>query len=83
MPVGDVLVHREDGEAFLLHVPSGRYFGLNETGLVVWDALVAGEAAGPALQARWPGRTREQCDADAAVLLEALRDAGLVSDAGS
>jgi hypothetical protein len=80
VPVDDVLVHREDGDAFLLHVPSGRYFGLNQTGLVVWDALVAGDDPGAALHLRWPRRTPEQCQSDAAALVDALRNASLVSD---
>jgi len=36
---GDV-VHRTIGnEAFLLDLASGRYFGLNRTGAVFWEAL--------------------------------------------
>ena len=44
-PADDVILHEQDGEAFLLHVPSGKYFGLNETGLVIWKALVAGDSS--------------------------------------
>jgi hypothetical protein len=80
VPVGDVLLHREAGEAFLLHVPSGRYFGLNQTGTVVWEALVDGTDPTDALQARWPSRPMEQCRSDCAALLASLRAAGLVSD---
>ena len=53
-PVDDVILHEQEGEAFLLHVPTGKYFGLNRTGLVVWKALVAGEDPVAQLGARWP-----------------------------
>jgi hypothetical protein len=73
----DVLCHEEVGEAFLLHVPSGRYFGLNPTGLTVWKALVAGEDPLVAVRERWPGTPEDVCRADIDNLLAALADAGL------
>jgi hypothetical protein len=82
-PVEDVILHEEEGEAFLLHVPTGRYFGLNRTGLVVWKALVAGEDPVAALARRWPGVAAEERRADAAGLVEALLGAGLARPAAS
>lgn len=78
VPVEDVLVHREAGEVLLLHVPTGRYFGLNPPGAVVWDALVAGDDPSLSLLERWPSRSLEQCRADADELLRALDAAGLL-----
>lgn len=81
-PADDVLVHREDGEAFLLHVGSGRYFGLNPTGLLVWEALVAGDDPVAAVRERWPSLDVATCAADVDALLRDLLDAGLVHRTG-
>jgi hypothetical protein len=78
VPTEDVILHEQDGEAFLLHVPTGKYFGLNRTGLVVWNALVAGEDPVAHLASRWPDVPADVRQADAARLVEALMDAGLV-----
>jgi hypothetical protein len=75
--VDEVLLHEEQGEAFLLHVPSGRYFGLNRSGVVVWSALRAGEDPVDAMQAEWPARDRAGLEADVKALLDALLTAGL------
>lgn len=77
-PTEEVILHEQEGEAFLLHVPSGRYFGLNETGLVIWKALLAGEDPTEALGHRWPDVPTADRRADADSLMEALRGAGLV-----
>jgi hypothetical protein len=82
-PADDVLVHQEDGSAFLLHVASGRYFGLNPTGLLIWEALVAGDDPAAALQARWPDLDPTTSAADVDALLRGLLDAGLVRSIGS
>ena len=82
-PVEDVILHEEKGEAFLLHVPTGRYFGLNRTGLVVWKALVAGEDPADELARRWPDVAAEARRADAAALIEALLGAGLARAASA
>jgi hypothetical protein len=76
----DVILHEEDGNAFLLHVASGRYFGLNRSGLVVWHALVAGGDPIDELAAEWPNRSRELLRVDAEQLLQQLKQAGLVSE---
>lgn len=73
-----VVCHEEDGEAFLLHLETGRYYGLNPAGLVVWKALGAGEDPVAALRRRWPSVPEERCRADCEGLLESLREAGLL-----
>lgn len=82
-PADEVILHEQEGEAFLLHVPSGRYFGLNETGLVVWKALLEGTDPAEELGRRWPDVSPEDRQADAESLVEALVGAGLVRAAGS
>lgn len=77
VPADDVLLHEEEGEAMLLHVGSGRYFGLNRSGVVVWQALVAGADPVAAMLARWPDLDPAVCRADADALVEALIEAGL------
>lgn len=74
----DVILHEEHGEAFLLHVASGRYFGLNHSGVVVWNALVKGADPLDELCAEWPGRDRALLERDAEALLAQLLEAGLV-----
>ena len=41
-PKPDVLVRELDGEAVLLDLASGHYFGLNATGVRIWALLAAG-----------------------------------------
>ena len=77
----DVLFHEDAGEAFLLHVPSGRYFGLNPTGLEIWKALLAGTDPVAALAERWPDVPEATCRDDAARLLGELQAAGLIRPA--
>ena len=82
-PTEGVILKEADGDAFLLHVECGRYFGLNRSGLVIWQALTAGRDPVAALGERWPDVPRERFQADADALLGSLRDAGLVADAPS
>jgi len=77
-PAEDVILHEQEGEAFLLHVPTGKYFGLNRAGLVVWKALVAGEDPVTKLGDRWPDTPIDVRRADANRLLDAMVEAGLV-----
>jgi coenzyme PQQ synthesis protein D (PqqD) len=79
-PADGVIVHEAAGDAFLLHVESGRYFGLNRTGLVVWQALVDGTDPVDALAGRYPGVARATLGDDAAALLSSLRTAGLLDE---
>ena len=73
-----VLYHEEAGEAFLLHIPTGEYFGLNPSGVVVWKALRDGLDPEAELARHWPDVPRESLRVDVVRLLEALREAGLV-----
>ncbi len=81
LPAPDVLLQEQDGEAFLLHVASGRYFGLNRTGLTIWQAIVDEEDPLQALAQRWPAVPDDVRRRDVDALLTALLDAGLVRDA--
>ena len=78
IPAQDVILHEEAGEAFLLHVPSGRYFGLNRAGLVVWESLVSQGDPMAALSARWPAVSEQRLRADLTEVMAALEQAGLV-----
>lgn len=78
----DVVCHEEAGEAFLLHVGSGNYYGLNESGLAVWKALAAGADPVAALHDRWPATPLERCRSDCERVVEGLRQAGLVVATG-
>ncbi len=42
----DVLVRALDGEAVLLDMASGKYFGLNEVGARIWELVEKGESLG-------------------------------------
>ncbi len=77
-PGDEVLYHEEAGEAFLLHVPTGEYFGLNPTGVVVWKALTDGADPEEELAGRWPDVPREALRRDIDQLLETLSAAGLI-----
>lgn len=78
--VADVILHEEDGEAFLLHVGSGQYYGLNRSGLIVWNAIA--ESADPVerLRAEWPNRSSDELQNDADGLLNRLLQAGLICE---
>ncbi|MBI3467551.1 MAG: PqqD family protein [Planctomycetes bacterium] len=41
----DVLVQELDGEAVLLHLQTGKYFGLNSMGFRMWQLLVSSHSA--------------------------------------
>jgi hypothetical protein len=75
-----VLMHEQDGEAFLLHTDSGRYFGLNRTGVAIWRALESGDDPFEALGERWPDVPAEVRRRDVEGLLDRLRAAGLVTE---
>ncbi|HUR79005.1 MAG TPA: PqqD family protein [Acidimicrobiales bacterium] len=76
----DVIMHLEQDEAFLLHIGSGRYFGLNHSGVIVWNALVNGTDPVDQLGTRWPNRPAELLRSDANALIERLATAGLVKE---
>lgn len=76
-----ILMHEEDGDAFLLHSGTGKYFGLNRTGVVVWRAIEAGSDPVAALGERWPDAPEADRRRDVEALVARLREAGLVTDA--
>ena len=39
---GDVLIRELDGEAVLLHLETGTYFGLNPVGTRIWQLIAEG-----------------------------------------
>ena len=77
----DVVLKEQEGDAFLLHVPSGRYFGLNRSGLVIWEALNDGGDPVEALGKRWGAVPEEQRRADVEKLVGTLLEAGLLQEA--
>lgn len=73
-------MQEQEGEAFLLHVESGRYFGLNRSGVVIWRALEQGADPVEALAQRWPDLPLDVRKRDAEALLARLAETGLVRD---
>jgi len=73
-------MHEQDGDAFLLHVSSGRYFGLNRAGVIVWRALEAGDDPVEALGRQWPDLPADVRKRDVDVLLARLAETGLVTE---
>ena len=71
-----------DGEVIILDVPSGRYFGINDVGAVVWgllDGTHDRDAIVDAVTAEFD-IDRNTAAADLDALLAQLVDAGLVVD---
>ncbi len=71
-----------DGEIIILDVPSGRYFGINDVGAVVWgllDGTHDRDAIVDAVTAEFDV-DRDTAAADLDALLDQLVDAGLVVD---
>lgn len=76
----DVLVRALDGEAVLLDMASGKYFGLNEVGARIWELIEKGERAG-AIRAAIIAEfevDEERASADLAALVAELEARGLV-----
>ena len=78
-----ILMQEQEGDGFLLHTSSGRYFSLNRTGVAVWRALEAGQDPVDALGERWPDIPLEVRRRDAEALIARLKAAGLVTDAAN
>jgi hypothetical protein len=74
-----------DGEAVLLHLASGTYFTLNETGTLVWDLLDRERTPAELLDAMIDAFEveRETARQDLAQLLDALVERGLIDVVGS
>ena len=81
----DVLFQELDGDAVLLSIKTGEYFGLNPTGAHVWQAVSTGSSLSEALDSLY-----ETYDIDKAVLAEdvvlflrSLADLGLLTNDSS
>ncbi|ORC32661.1 hypothetical protein B4O97_16000 [Marispirochaeta aestuarii] len=75
-----VLATQLDGEAVLMHVERGIYFGLNEVGAFVWKLMTT-----PVLVRNLCDAVTEEfdvslkvCSPDIQALLEKLKDEGLI-----
>ena len=79
----DVLVRNLDGEAVLLDLASGTYFGLNEVGARVWELIEAGATVGSIKKTLVDEFEVEEpvLAADLGALFQSLLDRGLVSAA--
>jgi hypothetical protein len=71
------------GEAVVLHLDSGLYFGLDEIGAHVWQCLTQGDGPRTGLQLRDAvleafDVDSPTCEQDLAELLDALRQVGLI-----
>jgi hypothetical protein len=80
----DVLSRTLDGEAVLLDLRTGTYFGLNEVGTTAWELLRAGTTVGKmveAVVARFEVE-RGTAESDLHELLDALLERGLVRRPG-
>ena len=76
----DVLSRLVEGEAVLLDLKSGTYFGLNEVGSEVWEIIGTGASLGEIkdqLMDRFEV-DRATLDRDLAALIAQLQDRGLV-----
>ena len=70
------------GQVAVLHPGSGVYFGLNDVGAIIWDAL-AEPMTRPQLCARVMAEydvDEAQCAADVTRLIDALLEHGLVKE---
>ena len=79
----EVLVQELAGEAVLLHVTRGHYFGLNEVGRAVWKELMTGSSVRQAyehLLAEFDV-TPERLQQDVTSLVHDLVSQGLLEDA--
>lgn len=80
VPAPRVMSRELDGEAVLLDLASGRYFGLNPTGRRIWELLAPGtslESVLDRLEAEFEA-PRAELEADLVMLVGRLEAAGLV-----
>lgn len=75
----EVLSRVLDGEAILLHLGSGTYFGTNEVASVVWEKIVRGVTFGEVVHLVVESFEVTEADAarDLAIFVAALVDKGL------
>jgi hypothetical protein len=69
-----------DGELVILDIPSGRFFGLNDVGKVIWDRLAEDSSFEQLIDAVASNYEidRDQATDDVTDLIAQLVDAGLV-----
>jgi hypothetical protein len=83
VPNPDVVARTLPDGAVLFHPGTEVYFGLNESGTLIWSVLGSAgaddESLIGALAARWPDVPRAQLEADALALLAELSARGLVT----
>jgi Coenzyme PQQ synthesis protein D (PqqD) len=79
--INDEVVFRNvDGEAVLLHVERGFYYGLDPVGTRVWESLVAHGCARPVVESLLEDFdvTADALESDVATLLNELRANDLI-----
>ena len=86
VPHPEVVARALPDGSVLFHARTEVYFGLNETGTVIWSALAAGAVSEDALVAavaqRWPDAPQAELTCHVRELLADLSAAGLVVDPG-
>jgi Coenzyme PQQ synthesis protein D (PqqD) len=84
VPHPDVIARTLPDGCVLFNTRSEVYFGLNETGTAVWEALAAGatseESLVAAVRAKWPDASPSAVVCDVRELLADLSVEGLVVD---
>jgi hypothetical protein len=78
-----VIARQLSGEAIILDIESGTYFGLNEVGARIWEMLESGETL-EAVCARLLEEfevSREQLQGDVLALVDELKDRRLIEPA--
>ena len=84
VPHPDVVARTLPDGSVLFHPQTEVYFGLNETGTVIWSALAAGAATEESLVgavlARWPDAPRTDVHCHVRELLADLSIEGLLVD---
>lgn len=85
-PDPDVVARALPDGSVLFHPRTEVYFGLNETGTVIWDALRSGaaseEALVDAIRSKWPDACHSEVLAHVRELLADLSIEGLLQDPG-
>ena len=68
------------GEAVLLELQSGIYYGLNSSGALIWSLIQKGTTVGQILETllKEYETTADRCERDLYALLQNLRVAGLI-----
>ena len=76
----EVMATEIDGEAVLMHVSSGVYYGLNEVGALIWRRMAGDVSVADLCEAVLEEYEvpRDVCRRDVVTLLEQMAEAGLV-----